>query len=72
MQYAGAVTVGIVVGLLFKLYFAAQVQKKIRGYQCDIVKSHSKILQLEEINERLEKRLNEVDRNFIKEQLFMN
>ena len=72
MQYAGSVAAGIVVGLLFKMYFAMQVQKKIRGYQGEIVKSHSRILRLEEINGNLEKRLNESSRSFPKDQLVMN
>ena len=47
MQYGSAVLVGIVVGLLFKGFFASQVQKKIRGYQGDIIRSHARILELE-------------------------
>lgn len=72
MQYAGSVAAGIVVGLIFKVYFAAQVHKKIRGYQGEIVKSHSRILHLEEINDKLEKRINELERTFAKDQIFMN
>lgn len=72
MDYAGPVLVGIVVGLVFKAYFAAQVQKKIKGYQGEIVKSHSKILELEAQNNELEKRLKEFDRSFSKDRIFMN
>ena len=72
MQYAGAVTAGIVVGLIFKVYFASQVHKKIKGYQGEIVRSHSKILSLEEINGKLEKRVKEAERTFAKDRIFMN
>ena len=72
MQYAGAVLAGIVVGLICKAYFAAQMQTKIRGYQSDIVKSHSKILELEAKNGHLEKLLKDVDKTFTRDQLFMN
>ena len=72
MQYAGAVLVGIVVGLVCKAYFAGQVQGKIRGYQGDILKSHAKILELEGKNDLLEKRLKEIEGTFIKDKLYMN
>ena len=72
MEYAGSVAAGIVVGLLFKMYFASQVHKKIKGYQGEIVKSHSRILRLEEINGNLEKKLNETSSRFSKDQLIMN
>lgn len=72
MQYGGAVLAGIVVGLICKAYFAGQMQNKIRGYQSDIVKSHSKILELEANNDKLEKRIKELEGSFIKDRLFMN
>ncbi|MDQ6815423.1 MAG: hypothetical protein M3040_16945 [Bacteroidota bacterium] len=72
MQYAGSVLAGIVVGLLCKAYFASQVQNKIRRYQSDIVKSHGKILELEAINGKLEKRIKELEGVFSKDQIFMN
>jgi len=72
MQYAGGVLTGIVVGLICKAYFATQMQGKIREYQGDIVKSHTKILELEAKNDRLEKRLKEIEGAFTKHRLFMN
>ncbi len=72
MQYAGAVMAGIVVSLICKAYFASQLQGKIKGYQSDIVKSHSKILELEAKNDQLEKRLKEVEGTFNKDKIFMN
>ena len=72
MEYAGSVAAGIVVGLLFKMYFASQVHKKIKDYQGEIVKSHSRILRLEEINGKLEKSLQETRRSFPQDQLVLN
>lgn len=72
MQYGGAVVVGIATGLLFKMYFAGQIQGKIKEYQCNIVKSHSKILELEAKNEALEKRIREAEGIFSKDKIFMN
>lgn len=72
MQYGGAVLVGIATGLISKAYFLSQLQKKIKGYQMDIVKSHSKILELEAANDKLEKQLNEKESTFSREHLFMN
>ena len=67
MQYAGPVMAGIVVGLICKAYFASQMQGKIKGYQSDIVKSHSKILELEAKNDQLEKRVKELEGTFSKD-----
>lgn len=72
MQYGAPVLVGIVVGLICKAYFASQMQNKIRGYQSDIVKSHSKILELEATNGRLEKRIADLEGSFTKDRIFMN
>ncbi|GEO09426.1 hypothetical protein [Segetibacter aerophilus] len=72
MQYAGSVVAGIAVGLICKAYFAAQMQSKIRGYQSDIVKSHSRILELDARNDKLEKRIKELEGTFVKDRLFMN
>ena len=72
LQYGGSVLIGIVVGLIFKAYFASKVSDKIKGYQHDIVKSHAKILELEAKNDKLEKRLKEVEGVFNKDKIFMN
>ncbi len=63
MQYAGSVVTGVLIGLIFKVYFANQVRKKIRGYQAEIIKSHSKILKLEETNNKLEKWVRDCESN---------
>jgi uncharacterized coiled-coil DUF342 family protein len=72
MQYAGSALTGIAVGLICKVYFASQMHKKIRGYQGDIVKSHSRILELDAKNDELEKRIKELEGSFIKDRIFMN
>ena len=72
MQYAVGVLAGIVAGLVCKAYFAAQLQGKIRGYQSDIVKSHTKILELEAKNDKLEKRLKLSEGTFVKDRLILN
>ena len=72
MQYGGSVLAGVVVGLICKAYFAGQVHGKIKGYQSDIVKSHGKILELEAYNDKLEKRVKELEGSFVKDRLFMN
>jgi hypothetical protein len=72
VQYSGAVIVGLLVGLLCKAYFARQMHNKIEEYQGDIIKSHSKILSLESINEKLEKRVKELEGQFPKDRIFMN
>lgn len=71
-QYGGAVLAGIATGLICKAYFASQVQNKVRGYQSDIVKSHTKILELEAKNDQLEKDLKELEGLFRKDRIFMN
>ena len=71
-QYGGAVLAGIVVGLICKAYFASQMQRKIRDYQGEIVKSHSKILELEALNYRLEKKVKDCEGVFVKDRLVMN
>ena len=72
MQYGGAVLAGIFAGLICKAFFATQMQRKIREYQCDIVKSHSKILELDAKNGQLEKRIKELEGAFTKDKIFMN
>ncbi|HEX8331248.1 MAG TPA: hypothetical protein VF622_01430 [Segetibacter sp.] len=72
VQYSGAVIAGLLVGLICKAYFAHQMQSKIEEYQEDIVKSHSRILSLDSINEKLEKRVKELEGQFPKDRIFMN
>ncbi len=72
VQYGGAAVAGVAVGLISKAFFLRQIQGKIRTYQSEIVKSHSRILLLESQNDRLEKRVKELEGQFAKDRLFMN
>ncbi len=72
VQYSGAVVIGILVGLVFKAWFARQMHGKIQNYQGEIVKSHSKILRLEAENDTLAKRIKELEGKFVKNRIFMN
>lgn len=71
-SYAGAVVTGIIVAFIIKGYLANKLQNKIKGYQADIVKSHAKILELEELNDKLEKRLKEETASFLRDKVLMN
>ena len=71
-QYGGGVLAGLLTGLICKAYLVTRMQSKVREYQSDIVKSHSKILELEAKNDQLEKRLKEVDTSFTRDKIFMN
>ena len=62
----------LVFGLLCKMYLASKVQAKIKRYQCEIVKSHARILELEVENDQLEKRLQDTGVAFVKDRLVMN
>lgn len=46
---------------LIKMIIAKKSQNKIREYQGEISKSHSKILKLEVNNEKLQKRISELE-----------
>ena len=72
MQYGGPVLAGVLVALICKAYFATQIQKKIHEYEGDILKSHSKILELEAQNDKLQKTIKEAKRVFTKDFIFMN
>jgi septal ring factor EnvC (AmiA/AmiB activator) len=72
LQYGGAVLAGIAAGLMYKVYFASQVQRKIKNYQGEIVRSHAKILEHEAKNDQLEKRLKDFEKNFKTDRLLIN
>lgn len=72
LQFSGAAIVGIFAGLISKTYFASRFQNKLKGYQKDIVKSHAKILELEAKNDRLQKRLKDLEGIFSKDRISMN
>jgi hypothetical protein len=61
LQYGAPLFAGVIVGFIFKLYFRKQSRSRIKEYQSEIARSHSRILKLEAINETLEKRLRDND-----------
>lgn len=69
-QYGGAVVAGIVVGLLCKAFFARQMHNKIREYQGEIVKSHSRILSLESETDYLEKKIKKLENRQVEELVY--
>lgn len=70
--YGGPLVAGVLTGLFCKAFFASKMKGKIKDYQIDIVKNHAKILELEALNARLEKRLTVAEGVFTKDMLFMN
>jgi septal ring factor EnvC (AmiA/AmiB activator) len=71
-QYGGAVVAGIIVGLLCKVFFARQMQGKIREYQSEIVKSHSKILSLQAEGDQLQRKIKDLETKLQRERLVLN
>lgn len=63
---------GVIAGLICKAYFATQMKRKLEGYQNDIIKSHQKIIELEELNAKLERRVKELEEYFSKDSISMN
>ncbi len=63
---------GVIAGLICKAYFATQMKSKLRGYQNDIIKSQRRILELEDLNDKLEKRLKDLEGQFSKDGINMN
>lgn len=71
-QYGGAVAAGIIVGLLCKVFFARQMQSKIRDYQSEIVKSHSQILSLQAEGDQLQRKIKDLETRLQRERLMLN
>lgn len=72
VQYSGPVFSGIVAGLMCRAYYAAQMKNKLKDHQKDFLKSQERIIELEALNERLEKRLKEMESYFSKDHIIMN
>ncbi len=72
VYYAGVIAFGSFVGIAVRVYFAHRDQKKIKSYREEIVDSHTRILQLEDINKQLEKRVKELEKIYSYDHLFMN
>lgn len=72
IQFPFEIISGIIAGLICKAYFATQMKRKIKGYQNDITKSRERIIELEALNEKLIKRLQEMKDYFSKDSINMN
>ncbi len=63
---------GVIAGLICKVYFGNQMKNKLKGYQNDIIKSHERVRELEDLNDKLEKRLKEHEVKFSKDSISLN
>ncbi|WP_018611970.1 hypothetical protein [Segetibacter koreensis] len=63
---------GIVAGLICKVYFRSVMKNKIKNYENDILENQERIRQLEDLNEKLEKRLKDFESQFLKHGFSMN
>lgn len=63
--YISSALILIVTSILLNYYYAAKTKAKIKDYQSEIAKSHSKILKLEVANEQLQQQLNQYRSNNI-------
>ncbi len=59
--YGGAVSIAVVSVIVMKVYFQAKSNQKIRKYQNQIFQSHSRILKLEAYNEKLERKISDLE-----------
>jgi cell division protein FtsL len=58
---AGIAIFIVIMAITFKLFFAAQWKMKVKEYQSEIAKSHSRILKLEVQNEKLQQKINDLE-----------
>lgn len=72
MKFPVEIISGIVAGVLYKAYFATRMKSKIKDFQNQIIKSEERIIQLEALNEQLEKRLKEMEDCFSRDSINMN
>lgn len=49
--------------IILRLFFANQWKQKIKDYQSEIAKSHSRILKLEVQNEKLQQKIHDLEGN---------
>ncbi len=72
MQYALPVSAGVGLTLIIQAAFSVGARRRERDYQIDIVKSRTKILELEAKNKDLKNSLKAREGVFIKDRLFLN
>lgn len=63
---------GVIAGLICKAYFVTKMKSKLKNYQDDIIKSQERILELEDLNDKLEKRLKDLEGQFSKDRISLN
>lgn len=63
---------GIIAGLICRAYFFTKMKNKLKRYENDLTKSQERILELEDENDKLEKRLKDVEVHFSKDSINMN
>jgi len=61
LLYGSAIIFIIVAAIALKLFYSFSIRGKLKEYQSEIAKSHSKILKLEVTNEKLKQRVNELE-----------
>jgi hypothetical protein len=71
-QHSAPVISGIAAGLVCKAYYAVQSKNKIKDQQEIFFKSQQRIYELEVQNERLKKRLQEMETYFSKDHIILN
>jgi hypothetical protein len=72
LVYGGGVMAGILTVCLWKVHFTSKVQKQIKGYHRDIVKSHARILELEAEKKQLSQLIRDVENTLTRSHMFMN
>lgn len=63
--YLSSAFILVATSILLNYYYAAKTKAKIKEYQSEIAKSHSKILKLEVANEQLQQQLKQYRSNNI-------
>lgn len=53
----------ILITVVLRIFFANQWKQKVKDYQSEIAKSHSRILKLEVQNEKLQQRIHDLEGN---------
>jgi cell division protein FtsL len=59
--YSSAFILIVIAAIIFKVYFSISIKNKLKEYQSEIAKSHSKILKLEVTNQQLNQRVHELE-----------
>ncbi|MBX2931516.1 MAG: hypothetical protein KF781_06175 [Chitinophagaceae bacterium] len=59
--YGSAIALIIISAIMLKVFYSSSIKMKLKEYQSEIAKSHSKILKLEASNEKLQQRIAELE-----------